>query len=90
LGHNNIAKNMGFKVILRTRSSFDWESNFGDGVVDDYFNLDFQLNWRLPTIKSMLKFGMSNLGNEYYANTFGGPRIGALPYLQLTYDPLFY
>ncbi len=90
LGHNNIAKNMGFKVILRTRSSFDWESNFGDGVVDEYYNLDFQLNWRLPSIKSMLKFGMSNLGNEYYPNTFGGPLIGALPYIQLTYDPLFY
>ncbi len=90
LGHNNITPNMGFKVNLRTRTSYDWESNFGDGRVDDYFNIDVQLNLRLPTINSLLKFGMSNLGNEYYANTFGGPRIGALPYVQITYDPMFY
>ena len=90
LGHNNITKNIGFKISLRTRSSYLWESNLGDGEVMDYFNMDVQINWRLTGIQSMLKFGMSNLGNSYYANIFGGPRIGALPYIQLTYDPMFY
>lgn len=90
LDHNNMTENLGFKIILRTRQAFQWESNFGDGEVDAYYNLDLQLNVRIPKIHSLLKMGMSNLGNEYYPNTFGGPRIGALPYVQLTYDPLFY
>ena len=90
LGHNNITKNLGFKINVRTRSSYPWESNFGDGEVDSYFNIDMQLNLRLPAIHSLIKAGMSNLGNEYYDNTFGGPRIGALPYIQITYDPMFY
>jgi hypothetical protein len=90
IGHNNMTKNMGFKINLRTRSSYQWESNFGDGEVKNYFNMDVQINLRIPSMHSMLKFGMSNLGNSYYANIFGGPRIGSLPYIQLIYDPMFY
>ena len=90
IGHNNITKHIGFKINLRTRTAFQWESNFGDGEVKDYFNMDVQMNWRIPSMHSMLKVGMSNLGNSYYANIFGGPRLGSLPYIQLIYDPMFY
>ncbi|MCZ6693175.1 MAG: TonB-dependent receptor plug domain-containing protein [Bacteroidetes bacterium] len=90
LGHNNMAKNLGFKFTLRIRRAFQWESNFGDGEVDNYINLDAQLNLRLPKIHSMIKAGLSNLGNDYYVTTFGGPGIGAIPYIQITYDPVFY
>ena len=85
-----MAKNLGFKFTLRTRRAFQWESNFGDGEVDSYINLDAQMNLRLPKIHSMIKAGLSNLGNDYYVTTFGGPGIGAIPYIQITYDPVFY
>ncbi|MEO1050315.1 MAG: TonB-dependent receptor [Bacteroidota bacterium] len=90
IGHNRVAENVGFKFILRTRRAFQWESNFGDGEVPEYFNLDTQVSIKLPKMHSLLKIGFSNIGNEYYADTFGGPRIGAVPYIQITYDPTFY
>ena len=86
-GHRAIAPNVGFKMVFRLRTNYYWESTFLDGPIDTYGHFDFQLNVRMPSAKSMLKFGVSNVGIEEYYNMFGGPSIGSILFATFTYNP---
>ena len=85
-GHRQIAGRLGFKYTLRIRSAFDWESNFESGRVESYSVSDVQFNYNIHSISSVLKAGFSNVGNEYYTDVYGGPRVGAIFYLSATYN----
>lgn len=87
LGFNDPKQKFKFRAVVRMRDSFSWQSNFGDGRVDGYALLDIQLTREIPSIKSILKLGISNLFNTYYTDVFGGAQIGAIPFIQLNYQP---
>ena len=56
------------------------------GIIPSYSMLDVQFN--ISKIKShlTLKIGASNILNNKQFQTYGGPRIGRLGYISLTYD----
>ncbi len=89
LGNRYLTRRLGFSVNYHWQEAFLWESTFGIGEVPAYATLDVQLSMRLPSIKSMIKMGGSNVLNHYYTTSFGGAQVGGLYYLTFVYDQLF-
>jgi outer membrane receptor protein involved in Fe transport len=79
-------KRAGFTIQYRFQDAYKYENDFGAGDVDAFSTLDAQINFKFPAIKSMIKFGATNLTNHYYITAFGNPRIGALYYASYAYN----
>ncbi|MEX2568390.1 MAG: TonB-dependent receptor, partial [Cyclobacteriaceae bacterium] len=87
-GNRKVAKNMGFNVAYRYQTAFQWESSFARGEVPEVHNVDAQISYKLSNMKTIVKLGGSNLFNNRYFLNFGGPTIGAIYYISLTFDEL--
>ncbi|MDY0780596.1 TonB-dependent receptor [Tenacibaculum sp. IB213877] len=74
-GHPNLFENFGFNVNLRWQDEYLWQSTFLEANVDSRTVLDAQINYEIPSIKSVFKFGGSNLTGQEY---FSAPGIGAV------------
>ncbi|MDB9939606.1 TonB-dependent receptor, partial [Cyclobacteriaceae bacterium] len=85
-GNRNLFKNFGFNMTFRYQTKFRWESSFAQGDVPAYNTLDAQVSYKLASLKSVIKLGASNLTNKYYIQSLGGPSIGSIYYLSLTFD----
>lgn len=91
-GNRKITEQFGFNITWRWQSEFLWQSSFtipANGMVPSYNTLDAQVSYRISDIKSVLKIGGSNLLNKMYIQSLGGPSIGAIYYVSLTFDELF-
>ncbi|HMJ68019.1 MAG TPA: TonB-dependent receptor [Cyclobacteriaceae bacterium] len=91
-GNRKVTDNVGFNVTWRWQSEFLWQSSFtipANGMVPAYNTLDAQVTYRISSLKSVLKLGGSNLLNKKYIQSLGGPNIGAMYYVSLTFDELF-
>ncbi|WP_460962316.1 TonB-dependent receptor [Spirosoma litoris] len=89
LGHRNIAPNLGFNIAWHWQEAFDWVGSFNDlrpGRIQAYNLLDAQVTLKLPTYKTLLKIGASNLTNQYIVQAYGSPAVGGLYYVSLTFD----
>ena len=89
--NRKVTDNFGFNVAMRYQTEFEWQSSFvapAFGMVPAYTTVDAQVSFKLSNIKSMLKVGGSNLLNNYYIQSLGGPNIGAIYYVSLTFDEL--
>lgn len=87
-GNRRITKNMGFNVAWRYQTAFRWESSFARGEVPAVSNFDAQLSYKISSMKSILKLGGSNILNNRYIFNYGGPTIGAIYYISITFDEL--
>lgn len=87
VGSREIVKNFGFNVQYRWQDTFMWSSTFATGEVPAYSTFDAQVNLKIPSVKSVIKLGGSNIMNKYYQTSFGNPSVGALYYLGFTYNP---
>lgn len=85
-GNREIAKNVGFNVVWRWQDTFKWQSPLADGEVPAFSTVDAQVNIRLPKLKTTVKIGGSNLLNKRYIQYAGGPTLGGLYYVSLTFD----
>ncbi|GMN06812.1 TonB-dependent receptor [Croceitalea sp. MTPC5] len=86
-GKTDLFKNFGFGVNYRWSDSFFWEASFADGDVPAYTVLDAQINYSVPSIKSIFKAGGSNILNEEYFQAVGSGLIGAIYYVSWTINP---
>ncbi len=89
--NREVFDNFGFNVTYRWQSEFEWQSSFvlpANGTVPAYQTIDAQVSYRIPGLKSVIKIGGSNILNEYYIQSLGGPNIGALYYISLTFDEM--
>ncbi|MCD8399319.1 TonB-dependent receptor plug domain-containing protein [Tenacibaculum finnmarkense] len=81
LGNNNVFNNFGFNINARWQDEYKWVSTFVKGNVAARTVLDAQLNYRIPSMKSRIKVGGTNLfGKEYYVAP-GSGQIGQLYYI---------
>lgn len=87
-GNRKLTDKLGFNLAYRYQTSFRWESAFARGNVPEVHNLDAQVSYKLKSMKSILKLGGSNVLNNRYFLNFGGPTIGAIYYLSITFDEL--
>lgn len=58
------------------------------GIVPTYNLLHAQVSYRLPRWHSEIRLGAQNLLNFYHIQVPGGPRIGAVYYIQYSFDSL--
>ncbi len=83
-GNPKLFKNFGFNVNFRYQDEFLWESTFHDAIVDERFVIDAQLNYAIPSIKSVIKVGGSNLTGQEYFSAPGVGAIGSIYYVSLS------
>lgn len=100
--HIGAANRVGFNVSFRHQNAFVWEAGFGQPTstnvelfgnnttttVKAINNLDAQVSFKLPTIKSIVKVGGTNLGGKPYVQAFGSAAIGSMYYVSITFDQL--
>ena len=79
-------KLFGASIAWKWQDTFLYESDFIFGEVPAYHNVDMQVNYRFPEIKSMLKVGATNMLNQYYRTGLGNSSIGGLYYISFGYN----
>ncbi|HCH43749.1 MAG TPA: TonB-dependent receptor, partial [Algoriphagus sp.] len=86
--NRKVTDKIGFGITYRYQSSFRWESTFAQGNVPEIHTFDGQISYKVKDLKSIIKIGGSNLFNNRYFQNFGGPTIGAIYYVSITFDEL--
>lgn len=87
-GNRQITKNLGFSIVHRWQKKFLWESPLVNGYVRAIHTFDAQVTYKLAPIKATAKVGGSNIFNNNYIQYAGGPTLGGLYYVALTFDGL--
>ena len=59
------------------------------GRVNAHNLLDAQVSYRIPSLKTVVKLGGSNITNKYIVQAYGSPAVGGLYYVSLNFDQLF-
>jgi len=80
--------NFGFNINYKWIEGFIFEgSPQFTGFIPTYDMIDAQLNFYISKISTTLKVGASNILDNRAFQTYGGPEIGRLAYVKLTYEP---
>ena len=85
VSNTNIFKNIGGAVNLKWQDNYYWQSFLINGNVPAFWNMDIQLNYTFANSGCKLRAGGSNLLNHYYYSILGGPHIGGLYYVSVSY-----
>lgn len=86
--NRELFKNLGYNILWKYQSTFDWQSPLANGRIPGYHTLDLQVTYQMPKINSSLKIGGTNVLNNRYYQYAAGPTIGGLYYLSYTIDGL--
>ncbi len=86
--NRKLTDNLGFTVAYRWQTAFRWESTFGMGEVPAIGTVDAQVSYKLTGLRSVVKVGGSNLLNTRHVLNYGGPTLGAIYYVSVTFDQL--
>lgn len=86
VGNRKIAKNMGFNVNYRYQDAFSWSSSYGIWNVPKYGVVDAQVNYKISSMKTVVKIGGTNIGGGDYRTNLGSPFVGQTYYISLTFD----
>ncbi len=86
-GNTELFKNFGFNVNYRWSDTFFWQASFADGDVPAYTVLDAQVNYAVPSMKSVFKVGGSNILGQEYFTAVGTGLIGSIYYVSWTINP---
>lgn len=82
----DLGKRFGLALSYRYNEAFFFQYSFGSGIVPTYHLVDAQVSYKLPKTKTQLKLGGTNILNNRHVEIYGGPTIGGMVYLQITYD----
>lgn len=82
----NIWKNLGTSVSARYQNNYDYVSFLVSGNVPAYWTMDAQVNYNFKKSGLTTKLGGTNILNRAYTSILGGPSIGGLYYLSLTWE----
>ena len=87
LGNQKLFKNFGFNANVRWNTEYLWQSSFADGMVPENTVFDAQVNYAIPTLKSVLKVGATNLFGKDYIQVIGAGAIGQQWFASWTINP---
>jgi iron complex outermembrane recepter protein len=88
VGNRKLTKNLGFNLNYRWQEEFLWQSDFGTWTVPEFGVFDAAVNYKVPSIKTMLKIGGTNLLGGDYRTNLGGPFVGQQYYFSVMFDQL--
>ena len=83
-GKTNLVKNFGFNINWRWNDTFLWESTFADGILPARNIIDAQINFVVPSIKSIFKVGGANILSHDYVSAPGAGQVGAQYFVSWT------
>ncbi|WP_200799170.1 TonB-dependent receptor [Tenacibaculum agarivorans] len=83
-GHTNLFENFGFNINARWQDEYFWESTFHDATIDARTVIDAQINYKVPSIKSVFKLGGANLTGQEYLSAPGVGAIGSQYFISWT------
>jgi hypothetical protein len=86
-GNERLFNNFGFNISGRWNSEYLWQSSMVDGMIDSATVIDAQINYGIPKLKSTLKLGASNIGNNEYTQVLGAGAIGQQYFASWTINP---
>jgi outer membrane cobalamin receptor len=75
-GNVNVFKNFGFNFNVRWNTEYVWQSSFGDGIIPENTVMDAQINYAVPSMKSVFKLGGANIFSDEYVQVYGAGNIG--------------
>ncbi len=84
IGNTEVFKNFGFNVDGRYKGEYLWESSIANAVMPETYVVDAQINYSIPSLKSIIKVGATNLGGDEYQSAVGTGNIGSQYYISLT------
>ena len=86
--NREVFNNFGFSASLRFQDDFLYESTFANMMIPAYGTFDAQVNYKIESIKTIVKVGGNHIGidNNDYRSRPGGPFVGKLFYVSLTFD----
>ncbi len=87
ISNDKLFKNFGFNISGRWSDEYYWESTFADGMIEAATVIDAQISYGLPTLKSVVKLGATNIGGKEYRQLIGPGLIGQQYFLSLTINP---
>lgn len=90
---------LGFNIAYRYQQAFLWESSFvlptttdvpvfSNTQVPAIKNLDAQVSWKFPALKSIVKLGGTNLFGKSYFQSYASPNVGSTYYVSIMFDEL--
>ncbi|MFK8058587.1 MAG: TonB-dependent receptor [Polaribacter sp.] len=83
-GNTNVFENFGFNINARWQDKYRWEATFHESTVSARTVLDAQINYSVPSLKSVFKLGGANLTGVEYISAPGVGAIGSQYYLSWT------
>ncbi len=86
-GNTELFENFGFNINYRWSDTYFWQATFADGDIPSYSILDAQINYAVPSIKSIFKLGGSNILGEEYFSAIGTGNVGSIFYVSWTINP---
>ncbi|OYU82306.1 MAG: hypothetical protein CFE23_00900 [Flavobacterium sp. BFFFF1] len=86
-GNSSLFKNFGFNLNARWNDEYLWQSSFADGTIPSVTVFDAQVNYAIPSLKSVIKVSGSNIGGNDYIQVFGAGRIGQQWLVSWTINP---
>lgn len=87
ISNDNLFRNFGFNFSARWNQEYLWQSTFADGMIDEATVLDAQINYNIPSLKSVVKLGATNIGSKEYYQVLGAGAIGQQYFVSLTINP---
>jgi hypothetical protein len=87
LGNEKLFKNFGINISGRWNSEYLWESTMVDGIIASATVIDAQINYGIPSLKSIIKIGAANLGGKEYTQVLGAGAIGQQIFASWTINP---
>ena len=87
LSADKLIGDLGFNLSGRWNSSYLYQSNFADGMIKEATVIDLQINYGIPSMKSIFKVGGTNLGGREYRQIVGAGAIGQQFYASWTVTP---
>ena len=76
-GNPKLFKNFGFNVNVRWSDEYFWQASIANAIIPSRTVVDAQLNYSVPSMKSVFKIGGTNLGGGEYQAAVGSPFIGS-------------
>lgn len=89
LSGRNLLKNkkLGFVVQHRWVDAMIFEETIFTGLLPAYNLVDAQVSYKFPKYKTILRLGGTNILNNRHLEALVSSTIGAMVYVQLTFDP---
>jgi outer membrane receptor protein involved in Fe transport len=83
-GKTDLFENFGFNINARWQDEYRWESTFLDATIGSRTVIDAQVNYTVPSMKSIFKLGGANLTGQEYLSAPGVGAIGSQYYISWT------